>query len=159
MDRDRCLSPCSGGASAFAFQGTNAHAVLSVIRHGASTALPGSPEAWTAGTPHARRHWPLPPAHALLRHATVLAAANSRGSATLVLDADAAAPGLAFLRDHRVRGLALLPATAMTEMFAGAASTVLQAGTFVPRLPIWTASCYARHTACSSRPDMEVLHL
>ncbi len=120
--------PCAGGVSAFAFQGTNAHAVLSATRHSASTALPGPVTTWTADPPHARRHWPLPPAHALLRHAAVLAAATGRCPAVLVLEADAAAPGLAFLRDHRVRGLALLPATAMTEMFAGAASIAVQVG-------------------------------
>ena len=112
--------------SAFAFQGTNAHAVLSVTPHSACAALRGPQDARTAGPLHKRRHWPLPPAHALLRHAEVLAAATGRGPASLVFEADAAAPGLAFLREHRVRGLALLPATAMTEMVSGAASIAVQ---------------------------------
>lgn len=146
--------PCAGGVSAFAFQGTNAHAVLSVIRHGAPIATRRPAHAWTACDPHARRHWPLPPAHALLRHAMVLAAATSRGPAVMVIEADAAAPGLAFLRDHRVRGLPLLPATAMTEMFAGAATIVVQVGASLPRLSCCTASCSRRHVL----PALAVLY-
>ena len=137
--------PRAGGVSAFAFQGTNAHTVLSATCRSALTAISNPSEAWTARASHARRHWPLPPAHTLLRHAAVLAAATSCRATAIVFEADATAPGLAFLWDHRVRGLALLPATAMTEMFAGAASIAMQVGASAPHLLCWTASCNGRH--------------
>ena len=114
-----CCLPSAGGVSAFAFQGTNAHAVLSTDLCRAFIAR-GPATAWMGGRQHARRCWALPPAHVLLRHAAVNSAAARRSE--MVFQCDPAAPAVAFLLDHRVRGRALLPATAMVELLAGAAA-------------------------------------
>ena len=107
-----------GGVSSFAFQGTNAHAVVSTfpkdnihrssqhLRDGAALAM------------QKQRHWVLPKPHSLL----TLAASHKQ---TVIMQCQLADPRLAFLSDHHVMGRALFPAAAMLEVAAAAAKTML----------------------------------
>jgi hypothetical protein len=103
------------GCSAFAFQGTNAHVVLSSI-----TAVPGfcgtnkadgtaAVLAMSAGTVYSRRRfWYLPPPHSLL--ASVLQAGGGSGGSgsggtagtAAVFDVVLGRPALAYLWQHQV---------------------------------------------------------
>ena len=92
------------GVSAFAFQGTNAHALLaaapleSASVHAATAAAP----AW-----HNKRLYVLPEAHLLIEAASV----SSRGTAQrrVAFHAELAGASLAFLWDHQVMGKPLFP--------------------------------------------------
>ena len=115
------------GVSAFAFQGTNAHAVVSAptgsgpgLGQGPTCEQP--PQQWRQ-----RRHWFTPvELHVLLSHARAVASARSSG-AQIRLETRLSRPSLAYLWDHQVAGRALLPAAAMLEMAAAAAATLAQA--------------------------------
>ena len=100
-------TPVAVGTSSFGMSGVNAHALLVPADkpdHAPSTLSPPLP--WRRG-----RHWHGPHLHRL---------AHPDGAAPLTFTAPLdAPPGLAFLRDHVVRGRVLLPAAAMVE--AGAA--------------------------------------
>ncbi len=112
----------ASGVSSFAFQGTNAHAVLGTLPYpNPILAPPGATAVWRR-----RRLWYAGAAHALL----VSAAADARGRA-VALHARLGAPGLGCLLDHRVAGRALLPGAAMFEA-AAAAARALQAGQPAP---------------------------
>lgn len=97
----------ASGVSAFAFQGTNAHVVLS--QH----ALQGCPVLHAAsccmGLWQRRRTWYTVRPHALL--------VRLEGAArpTIQLTCSLSAANLSFLWDHRVAGRALLPGAAMYE--------------------------------------------
>ena len=107
-----------GGVSSFAFQGTNAHAVVSTFpgdnihlclqhqRDGAALAM------------QMQRHWVLPKPHSLL----TLAASHKQA---VIMQCQLADPQLAFLSDHHVMGRALFPAAAMLEVAAAAAKAML----------------------------------
>ena len=107
-----------GGVSSFAFQGTNAHAVVSTTSgdaiHGSS--LP------TGAALHLpmqkQRHWVLPKPHSLL-----VIASSQRD--TVIMQCQLADPNLAFLMDHQVMGRPLFPAAAMLEVAAAAAKSML----------------------------------
>ena len=115
------------GVSAFAFQGTNAHAMLSApagsrpgLGQGSTCAQP--PQQWRQ-----RRHWFTPvQLHVLLSHACAVARASST-AAQIRLETHLSKAALAYLWDHRVAGRALLPAAAMLEMAAAAAAALAQA--------------------------------
>ena len=107
-----------GGVSSFAFQGTNAHAVVSTTsgdaKHGSSL---------SAGVGlhlpmQKQRHWVLPKPHSLL-----LIASSQRE--TVIMQCQLADPNLAFFMDHQVMGRPLFPAAAMLEVAAAAAKTML----------------------------------
>ena len=107
-----------GGVSSFAFQGTNAHAVVSTTsgdaKHGSSL-----PAGVALQLPMQRlRHWVLPPPHSLL----VLASSQRE---TVIMQCQLADPSLAFLMDHQVMGRRLFPAAAMLEVAAAAARSML----------------------------------
>jgi acyl transferase domain-containing protein/acyl carrier protein len=105
------------GISAFAFQGTNAHAVL--VKSSSDAVLA---RADAAGIPwQRRRHWFAPRPHALLGAA--VAAGRGRAHVQCVLSAS----HLAYLWDHQVSGRPLLPGAAMLEA-AHAAATLLAGG-------------------------------
>lgn len=118
------LFGAAAGVSAFAFQGTNAHAVLSRSTPGAvlKQQLQQREQCWQR-----RRHWFTPlELHVLLSCAS--AGNASAGGREVLLETRLNRPALAYLWDHRVAGRALLPAAAMLEMAAAAVTTLAQAG-------------------------------
>ena len=133
-DPDPGFDPaCASGVSSFAFQGTNAHAVL-----GQRALLPGPDQGGSCMDPQGvrvawRRHrfWYVGAAHALLAVAAAWA-----GSA--LFQARLGSAALAYLMDHRVGGRALLPGAAMFEA-AAAAARALQVLTATPRFETCTA--------------------
>lgn len=103
----------ASGVSAFAFQGTNAHAVLVT-----GSTLPGEPP--LAGSQwQRRRFWFAPPPHALAHNV------SAATSATVRLQAALQAPAMAYLWDHKVQGQPLLPGAAMFEAAAAAGLLLL----------------------------------
>lgn len=104
---------CIWGVSAFAFQGTNAHALLEV-----AAATSDAPEPDSAAVPawqHKRQHV-LPMAHQLISAAAVAGNAG-RGAAPsgrALFHAELAGASLAFLWDHQVLGKALFPGEQLT---------------------------------------------
>lgn len=112
----------AAGVSAFAFQGTNAHALLCTPGTASPAALAcaaAAPEAWQR-----RRHWFAPTPHALLPR---LAAAAGRAGA-VHLQAVLGGSALAYLQDHRVGGRALFPGAAMFEAAHASAMLLLEGG-------------------------------
>jgi NADPH:quinone reductase-like Zn-dependent oxidoreductase/3-oxoacyl-(acyl-carrier-protein) synthase/acyl carrier protein len=103
------------GVSAFAFQGTNAHAVVKSSFF--------SPENTTSSmlTWKKRRHYVLPEAHLLLQ--TALSAVPSSGQVSLV--ADLSSPQLAFLWDHKVMGKSIFPGAGYFEASSRVAGMLL----------------------------------
>lgn len=97
----------AGGVSAFAFQGTNAHAILSASGSGAAAALVISSRATLA---HAQRFWVAPAPHPMLHRASEVQ------SSSICFSVDLASPALAFLMDHRVAKRAVLPATGESHL-------------------------------------------
>ena len=94
------------GVSTFAFQGTNAHAVLAAVS-GSSSSVAVQLEqlpAWQG-----KRQYVLPEAHLLITAATVSAAGASR---RVLFHAELAAASLAFLWDHQVMGKGIFPGEA-----------------------------------------------
>ncbi len=115
------------GISSFAFQGTNAHALLQ--QAGGAAAAPVAVELaiWSK-----QRMWVAPPAHILLQTAATSGSgagrlARRQASAAVALEAALAAPQLAFLWQHSVLGMAMFPATAFVEMAAGASRQLANA--------------------------------
>ena len=98
--------PLHAGVSAFAFQGTNAHVIMS-----ASSDCTDSITLSHEGVGHFRRqrHWVAPPPHALLTTAQA-------SSGVITFHADLVNPASAFLLDHVVSDQSLLPATAFLEL-------------------------------------------
>ena len=115
------------GISSFAFQGTNAHALLQQAG-GAAAAPPAAELAiWSK-----QRMWVARPAHILLQTAATTGSgagrlARRQASAAVALEAALAVPQLAFLWQHSVLGLAMFPATAFVEMAAGASRQLANA--------------------------------
>ena len=121
IPRQACQMPllAAQSISSFAFQGTNAHAVLA--------AAPGSvPDAPVSRqSPMQRdRIWFAPEPHVLLHMAAVLPAAGSR-TKQLRLASRLDRPGLAFLAGHVIQGRVLVPGAAMFEMMLATLGTVL----------------------------------
>ena len=96
--------------SSFAFQGTNAHAVLCARSGAMAPASARAHAVWRR-----QRHWYLGLMHQLLQSAGVGAAQE----ATFQTPLNRACLG--YLHDHRIQGRALLPGAAMFEMAAAAA--------------------------------------
>ena len=97
------------GVSAFAFQGTNAHAVLVAAAPVPLALVNPAGIAWTQD-----RHWLAPAPHALL--GCVLSAAPG----DVLFETDLRQPRHAFLWDHAVAGRHILPGAAFLEVAAAA---------------------------------------
>lgn len=123
------------GVSAFAFQGTNAHALVKTAR---STSAGGTPStAAEAALPWRRkRHYVLPEPHLLATTAAVVAAAaGAAGQRQVLLAASLLEPQLSFLWDHQVMGKSIFPGKApplgapeLPECYASGHSGCLRAG-------------------------------
>jgi hypothetical protein len=114
-----------GGVSSFAFQGTNAHALLGVS-NADSFSFPGaSAAALVAAGVHRSRFWVLPAAHPLAPAA--LPPRSKQPGGRVVFECSLLAPRLAIYADHVVMGRVLLPATAMLEAALAAGSVALEA--------------------------------
>ena len=103
------------GVSSFAFQGTNAHALLQQAPSAGApaAAAPAALAAWSR-----QRAWVAPLTHILLQRAVVgqaVGAAAPRRQGLASFEASLAVPQLALLREHRVLGLVLFPATGFVE--------------------------------------------
>ena len=111
--------PLHAGVSAFAFQGTNAHVIMS-----ASSDRTDSSTLSHQQVVHfqRQRHWVAPPLHALLMTAEA-------SSGVLTFHADLGSPGSAFLLDHVVSEQSLLPGTAFLELAYSSAKLALTAHT------------------------------
>lgn len=107
------------GISSFAFQGTNAHALLQQHTVAATAATRSALVTWSR-----QRAWVAPPTHALLQSASVVSG-QPRRQQHVSLEAALATPQLAFLWEHRVKGLVMLPATAFVEMAVGSQRVLL----------------------------------
>ena len=153
----------ASGISAFAFQGTNAHAIL--VK---GSGLPGSRQSQDSQWQR-RRFWFAAPPHPL---ASRLAASRPAVQLQAVLHGAA----LAYLWDHRVQGRALLPGAAMFEtayaagmlLLAGASGTgskaaaaAALAGVSIPAplvLPEGSASSVTLTTAVEAATGRVTLH-
>ena len=110
------------GVSAFAFQGTNAHAVLGRVASAHPAAVQPSQHAWQL-----RRCWFAPAPHALLARLAAGGGGGSKGVVHLQA-ALTASSSLAYLWDHQVAGRALFPAAAMFEAAYAASAMLLDPG-------------------------------
>lgn len=104
----------STGISSFAFQGTNAHAVLQA----APTAV-AAPPAVAALTWQQCRQWVLPPANCLIRHCI-----SGKQPSRATFACNLLQPALAFLWEHQVMGKRLFPGAAYFEMALAATRTL-----------------------------------
>ena len=109
------------GVSAFAFQGTNAHALLQLPEAADADAATDN-KAATAGEPvwQRQRFWVAPAPHAALQRAAV-----APGKALVFECPLGASPALSFLWDHRVMGRAIVPGAAFMELAAATLSIAL----------------------------------
>ena len=96
------------GVSAFAFQGTNAHALLAAARFEASEELAGPRLAWRRS-----RFWVAPPPHSLVDR---VASSKPRGST--IFEAELWRPKQAYLWQHVVSGRPIVPGAAFLETAA-----------------------------------------
>lgn len=108
--------PALVGVSAFAFQGTNAHALL--LSPEAAGASLGKPDAHWAR----QRFWVAPHPHAAL-----VGAAAAEAGRHVAVQAELTAPECAYLWDHHVAGKALFPGAGFFELAIAAASMLLPA--------------------------------
>ncbi len=117
-----------GGISSFAFQGTNAHAILAKQTDAATFALPGASQAFiVAAAVQRTRYWVLPAAHPLIGSARAGGAGTAGRS--IRFECQLAAPRLALYSDHTVFGRVLFPGAGMLEAALAAGVTATQDGT------------------------------
>lgn len=116
----------ASGISAFAFQGTNAHAVL--VR---GSSLPAGQRSISSQWQR-RRFWFAAPPHILVGSMVEATPAVVRLQAALQ------APALSYLWDHQVQGQVLLPGAAMFEA-AAAVGRLMLAGLEAAAVPVLAA--------------------
>ena len=125
------------GVSAFAFQGTNAHVLVSSLAASPAEGFGAQAVTPAAGSPllqwSRQRFFPAPPASHLICSAQVAAAPSGRlspqggfPSPEVTMECFIGHPALSFLMQHRVRGAALAPASLLLAV-AAAAVTVASA--------------------------------
>ena len=124
IPRQACQIPLQAAQSlsSFAFQGTNAHAVLAASQP--PVVASGSSQ---QGSFQRDRVWFAPVPNVLLHTAAVLPAARSRARA-VHLAARLDSPALAFLADHVIQGRVLVPGAAMFEIILASVSTLAGPG-------------------------------
>ena len=110
------------GVSSFAFQGTNAHAVVAA---GAAAGGGGSASASPTVVFERSRFWPV---QQVLTPFSLRVGAADPGSASVRLVASLASAGLADMRDHAVGGCAIVPGAAMMELAHAAARGTFNRG-------------------------------
>ena len=124
-----------GGISSFAFQGTNAHAIIGkqLGADGAALfALPGPSAAFLeAAAVQRSRFWVLPAPHPLISSGSISGGGGKAGAAaatrSLVFECRLLAPRLALYGDHQVFGRVLFPGAGMLEAVLAAGTTALDA--------------------------------
>ena len=106
------------GVSSFAFQGTNAHAL---VQEPSATAAVTSSKLTTWNR---QRVWIAPPSNAMLQR---LLSSSGRGSRSqqATFEGSLLSPRLAFLGECALKGIALLPAAAFLETVSAAAGLLL----------------------------------
>ena len=128
----RQLAPMAGakveaallcGTSAFAFQGTNAHAIMSV-QPAAAASSPSSAKQATSLPFEQKRYWVAPLVHPLLTSFKPLHAQHSMA----MFEASLATPTAAYLWDHAVAGRALMPGAGTFDLACSAARLLTAAG-------------------------------
>jgi len=102
------------GVSSFAFQGTNAHAVMEASNTAQASTTAGVPVSWRR-----QRQWVLPLAHCLLKH-SLPGASPSKTTFACSLQQ----PALAFLWEHEVHDRSLFPGAGYFEMALAALRTL-----------------------------------
>jgi acyl transferase domain-containing protein len=130
------------GTSSFAFQGSNAHLLLSASacpRHDAGAGAATAPPLQWART----RAYVLPPAHALLHSAAAPRGGDAGGAC--VFEAPLRHPLLAYLSDHVVGPAPIVPGAAFLEagLAAGAMLLAGAAGAGASRLGLASVSIVA----------------
>ena len=108
------------GISAYAFQGTNAHAIIQrpTQEGGLPSSLPNTSH--PAATDWQKEaHWVGPPVHVML-HRVLCTAAGGRKAAAHMECHLSATPRLAFMWDHQVGGRVLFPGAAFFELATAA---------------------------------------
>jgi hypothetical protein len=120
-------APLIGGISSFAFQGTNAHAVISKqLLDAASFSMPSASAGFLrAAAANKARFWVLPPAHPFAASASI--ARSAAGPATVHCEGNLGGGRLTLLAHHTVLGRVLFPATGMLEAALAAGITLLDA--------------------------------
>lgn len=103
------------GVSAFAFQGTNAHVLISTAADRGSESHSINP---TVTSWRHNRYYVLPPAHALVKLAL-------RSDTRMLFNANLGAPELAFIWDHRVLQRAIVPGKFICNYMAVVISLIL----------------------------------
>ncbi len=113
------------GVSAFAFQGTNAHALLALGSHASATTVLGvcNPRFATWAKD---RFWIAPEPHALV--GSVARVAGAAGTAAVLFAADLLQPKHGHLWDHAVAGRPILPGAAFLEAAAACLQMTVAAG-------------------------------
>ncbi len=104
------------GVSSFAFQGTNAHALVQGLPLDRAAEAGGAPAAQLAW--RRARAWAAPPVSALLAGVASVAPGGARA---VIHVGGCSNPSLAFLWQHVVLGQPLLPASALLELAAAGA--------------------------------------
>ena len=140
------------GTSAFAFQGTNAHAIMSIQSPGAACQ---SARAKAKSLPfQRRRHWVAPLVHPLLT------TFNSSSSKIAVLEANLAAPSAAYLWDHIVADRSLMPGAGSFDLACSAAklltATASQSTTVLVDAVLPSPLLLPQHTASSGAVTVQV---
>lgn len=107
-----------GGVSAFAFQGTNAHALV----QSAFDANPLPCSKVNLRLSELERYWVLPTSHPIM----TTFGGRMRKKPYIHVEGSIDAPKLGYLMDHQVLGRVLLPGTAMMEASLAAGSTMLE---------------------------------
>lgn len=113
------------GVSSFAFQGTNAHALVKQEHTGVETAAATAASSTFATFAH-QRVWIAPPSNALLQRLVAFAGRGSRRQFATI-EASLINTRLSFLRDHVINRTPLVPAAVFIEAATAVAGLLFNA--------------------------------